>query len=371
MKYDIDIINKTRRVLDSCLSDTAFARVADEEVQFGESNRQSDLALRIILPNNNFVNIVIEVKDNGQPRNARIAVDQLRNYKNMFPLAYGIFAAPYISPEAGEICTREGIGYLDLAGNCRIEIERNPVYLYIRKEGVPNPSPEKRDQRSLYSPKAARVLRVLLMTPAHHWKIQELAGIAGISIGQAYKVKKLLADREAIIETNAGFLLRDPEPVLMDWARHQKYSDKRLVQDYYSFEKPAQVEHHLAEVCESKGIQYGLTEFSGAARVAPFVRYQRATAYIASDLEYVIDRLALKRVTSGANVRLLLPNDEGVFLDSRLIDGSKVVSPIQLYLDLCQVSGRGDEAAETVLAQVLRPLWGSADERIDRKVSYA
>jgi hypothetical protein len=49
--------------------------------------------------------------------------------------AYGIFIAPYISPDAGKICEDAGIGYLDLAGNCLLSFET----IYIRQAGAPNP----------------------------------------------------------------------------------------------------------------------------------------------------------------------------------------------------------------------------------------
>jgi hypothetical protein len=67
--------------------------------------------------------------------------------------------APYISPVSAEICRKEGVGYLDLAGNCRLSFEN----VFIRREGIHNPFAVKRDLRSLYAAKSARVLRVLLM----------------------------------------------------------------------------------------------------------------------------------------------------------------------------------------------------------------
>ena len=359
MKFNDDMIHKVRQALDSCLGDTVFARLVDEAAKPDMGNWQPDLALRISLPGNCAVDLVIKVKENGQPRHARTAVDQLLVYMNRFPAAYGIFVAPYISPDAGEICARAGIGYVDIAGNCRLEIERHPVYIYIRKEGVSNHFSEKRDLRSLYSPKASRVLRVLMANPERSWKVQELASAAKISLGQVSKVKKLLADRESIIETRNGMMLKTPEAVIMEWASNLRYSDKRLAQDFYSFQKPAEVESRLADLCDSEGIPYGLTEFSGAARVAPIVRYQRATAYIAGDVAQIADKLELTQVSIGANVRLFVPKDEGVFLESTIIGGIRIVSPVQLYLDLCRVPGRGDEAAAAVLEQVLRPSWTS------------
>lgn len=62
-------------------------------------------------------------------------------------------------------------------------------------------------------------------------------------------------------------------------------------------------------------------------------------------------------MTSGPNVTLLEPYDEGVLYGMQEIDGTNVVSDIQLYLDLKSYKGRGEEAAEFLYEQQLRKLW--------------
>jgi hypothetical protein len=46
-----------------------------------------------------------------------------------------------------------------------------------------------------------------------------------------------------------------------------------------------------------------------------------------------------------------------VFQGARPIDDLPVVSPIQLYLDLRSFRGRGQEAAEQILEEVIKPSW--------------
>ena len=67
--------------------------------------------------------------------------------------------------------------------------------------------------------------------------------------------------------------------------------------------------------------------------------------------------LGLKEVTSGANVSLIKPYDEGVFYADRAINEVWIASPIQVYLDLFGIKGRGEEAAQAILDEVIRPLW--------------
>ena len=133
--------------------------------------------------------IVCEVKSSGQPRSAREACLILRDYARSDNGAYPVFVAPYIAPAAAAICDQYEVGYFDLAGNCRIAFDQ----IYIRRDRFPNPTVQKRDLRSLYSPKAERILRVLLTGGRRRWRMQELADESKVSLGQAANVKKLLA----------------------------------------------------------------------------------------------------------------------------------------------------------------------------------
>ena len=62
-------------------------------------------------------------------------------------------------------------------------------------------------------------------------------------------------------------------------------------------------------------------------------------------------------VSSGANVILLEPYDEGVFYGSQSRGGAAVVSPIQIYLDLKKFGELGQKAADAIFDFVIRNLW--------------
>lgn len=295
--------------------------------------------------------LLVEAKSNGQPRMARDAVNQLIRYRDTYPNAYLIFMAPFISPQAAEICMKDGIGYLDFAGNCYLSFGQ----VYIEQTGKPNPFRKRRDLVSIFSPKSSRVLRVLLNNPGRVWKTQDLADEARVSLGQVSNVKKLLFDREWITK-QAGFSLTTPWMLLEEWANVYTYR-KNEVRNFYSLKSIPEIELDLAKVCTAKGIEYALTGFSGAARFAPAVRYTRAMAYVYYTREDVASLLNLKEVESGANVTLLGPYDEGVFYGTQMIDDVRIVSPLQVYLDVKGYRGRGEEAAEVLLRDVIKPKW--------------
>ena len=70
-----------------------------------------------------------------------------------------------------------------------------------------------------------------------------------------------------------------------------------------------------------------------------------------------INELPFKPVTSGANIRIISPYDDGVFYGTRNIRGQSVASPVQCYLDLKDEKARGEEAAEALLEKVIKPSW--------------
>ena len=151
----INLEQRSKQVLQECIGSIPFVELRG---QIGQGNAQDipyDFMVNIITKGKSL-NLIVEVKNNGEPRNARQAVNQLLRYKKNLSDVYGILIAPYISQQAADICIDAGIGYIDLSGNCYLSFEN----VFIHKEGKPNLFSDSRSLRSLYSPKAERILRV-------------------------------------------------------------------------------------------------------------------------------------------------------------------------------------------------------------------
>lgn len=289
---------------------------------------------------------VIEVKSTGQARDAQTAASVLARYTKDKKDVYGIFYAPYISESAAKLCAELGFGFFDLSGNCRIAFDG--IYIRTRSD-VRRSKVAKKTARSLYSPKSERVLRVLLSDVKRSWKVAELAKEAGISLGQTSNLRRALAEQDLIRISPDGIQISDPERLLKDWAQWSSQR-RQIVHRYHSLDPLPKIERALAG---KGGADCVLTQFSAASRVAPGgIRYSRAAAYVRDDPSAIASGLGLKLVDSGANVLLIEPYDEGLFQNSQTVDGVEVVSTAQCYLDLRPVSGRGEEAAETVLMKM-------------------
>ncbi len=346
-----DIKDSAKNALLSSLAEIGFMEIEEFEGPCRHQDIQADLVAKVKFPGGS-TRVVSEVRKSGQPRIAREAVNQMIRYKKSMPDAYFVFIAPYISERAAEICRSENIGYLDLSGNCLLAFDT----VYIKKEGAPNKYSEKRDLKSLYSPKAERILRVLLCSPGKKWKIKDLADESEVSLGQASNVKRFLCDREFISGERGGLKLKAPEALVKEWAENYDGSRNRI-QEMYSMQSAAQVEKAVAEFCGDNNIDYALTGFSGAARTALAVRYQKAMVYVSGISAEAFSELSLKPVPSGGNLLLFSPYDKGVFYGTSIFDGIRVVSEIQLYLDLQGFRGRGEEASQAIFERILAKSW--------------
>ena len=317
-------------------------------VQKQPSRPGPDLLVRAEI-RGNPITLIAEAKSQGEPRYIRQAADQLREYASQFPGAYPIVVSTFISPGTAEILRSRDIGYFDMAGNALIDF--GPLFINI--SGKPNRNPVQKTLRSLFADKSSRILRVLLTNPARSWTVQDLSAEAGVSIGLTSRVKQKLIDFELMPETKSAIKLTNPGELLDQWRNAYSY-EKNEITKYYSSSTPSEIEKRIANCAGSRGTPYQLTMFSGATRVAAFVRYNFAAFYFSGSILEVEQELGINPTSSGANVWVFRPFDEGVYYGMQNREGMSIASNVQLYLDLFKYKGRGEEQATAIRERVLR-----------------
>lgn len=346
-----DLLKRAQRGITSVLSDITFLELKGFKTNVRLDNKEVDFVLSTLI-SGKPAKFIIEVKSQGEPRLVRIAIAQLKEYLKGFKDSYGILVAPYLSDASRQICKETGIGCIDLAGNAFLSFKN----VFIDRSGRPNPFAVTRLSKSVFSTKSSRILRVLLSDPSKRWYVEDLSKEADISIGLTSRVKQALLTEEWIKEKNKSFYLVKPQEVLTQWANNYSY-EKNQGFSFYSGLSEDQIETEIKKECEKRKYLYGLALFSGARKVAPFVRFMRFFSYIDGNIDYIAKALQLKKVETGANVTFLQPYDEGVFYGLQDINGINVVSDIQLYLDLKSFKGRGEEAAQAIFEQRIKTKW--------------
>jgi len=261
-----------------------------------------------------------------------------------------------VSPRVAELCRQNNVAYLDEAGNCWI---RTPG-LCVHVTGHPSTRPDTRPAVDPFAPLSSRVARAFLGNPSKAWALSDLAKEAKVSVGLAWKVKKTLLEEGFIRISDKRIVLRDAAGLLDAWKKKYDIPAKRV--SLYAIGKTDELESRLFECCEGRQIRCALTGLSGAWRSAPMVRYSAASAYVdvganPTAMADLVRCMEAKPVDTGANLILYPTRDESVFFGMRTLSGMNVVSPFQLYLDLLQVAGRGEDAANEIMAKEIKPLF--------------
>jgi len=345
---EIEIIKIISSKIESLLSPLRIVEIKQE------AKLKNGLAPDIIVKTkykNKEKLLIIEIKSIGEPRHVERAISQLKLYANSVTNSYPIVASSYLSEKSREICKELNVGYLDLTGNIFIDLP----YIHIEKETKKARIAEKKRQKSLFSPISTRIIRTLLIGPNSDWSIKSLSNKTGASLGYTHRVvERLLNEKFLSRDKNFRLKLNDPKKLLEDWRETYSYR-QNTIYPFYTFEKNKDsFFKKLSKISNSNNLKYALTLHSGAHLIAPYVRFTEIHFYIDSSLEIWKEKLDLRPVESGANIYLLKPYDIGVFQDIQIINELKIVSNIQLYLDLYNYPKRGREQAEFLREKKLK-----------------
>lgn len=280
-----------------------------------------------------------------------------------------VLAMPRVSPRMAALCQEHGWSWYDLAGNCRLEI---PGVLLIERSGKEPVKAQPRTGANLSTPEAARVVRALLApeNAGQRWTQREMVvhfaalvpRVPAPSLALVNKVVQHLRD-QAFLEQlpNRGFRVRDYEGVLQAWRAAYRF-DRHIRRPYFTLLQGRALQDRLRAVDPKGEGRLAYAAFSAADLQAPAVRQPRTWLYLDPNIEQEFQSaVEAKPVDSGENLVVLIPEDRGVFY--RVEPGGSraaCTNAVQTYVDLAHAGGRGEEAAEALLQQRLKPAWSAA-----------
>ncbi len=319
------------------------AKAWEESTDAKIARRPADLTLKFRLGEQEHL-VAVEVSTLGQPRQIHAAVTRLAEIRRALPGAYPVAAAVYIGPESAKILKSHNLGYVDLSGNCYLALEN----VLIEMEGKRNVRPSTRPLRSLFAPRATRVVRVLLVDPARGWRLEELAHAALVSLGHAHNVVKRLEDLAwAERGEDQRIRLSKPADLLEGWADSYSYRTNEIV----SYVAPERMSRRymaeLARVAVGERRRYAFTLNAGVSLVVPNLRMPVVHCHLEGDPAPIAKALGLRpSAEADGTLHVLTPYDPGVFYGALEKGGLAVVCLPQLYADLFRYERRGREQAE-------------------------
>jgi len=195
----------------------------------------------------------------------------------------------------------------------------------------------------------------MLHTPDRKWKVRNLARECAVSIGLISRTFSFLDEMGFVERANRGRIgytrLVKKKELLELWVRNYDFSLNRVESFYSPDEKILQ---KLIRFFKKKGLgdSYALTLHAGANLITSYMVTEHIHIYLNHGGFYEIisemqDRVLLKQLVKGGNVHFAYPHyKHSVFHNVRRIAKYRVVSNLQLYLDLYDFAPRGREHGE-------------------------
>ncbi len=259
-----------------------------------------------------------------------------------------LLLCPHIPDPLAADLRLAGINHADLNGRLFIKM---PSFLLDRgpkSKAYRNPGTE----LNPFTLKSSRVVRVLLSHREQEWTQADLETRTGISRALVSLTLADLIERELVEPTRAGsrheaalYRTRDFSRLLDAWSAEDQWRKRTSIQQYSA------LTGNLVELAETARDALGeqnvfFTQWFAAHLRHPHTTPPLVSAYLKKKPPGEITWA--RKVDNGGNLWLITPKDEGVFQEAQTVGGFKLVSDIQIYLDLLQVGQRGPEQAQAL-----------------------
>lgn len=341
---DVVSVEQAQRALEDLLSPGApLKRVA------GPAPSGPDLRLQ-----GPGVVYLLEWKPNGSAANVGRAIDRLRadaSSTRERRSVVRIVAVPFMGETGRRLCAEAGVSWIDLSGNAWIDGPGTR----IRILGNRNRFAAAGRPASLFGPRGSRVTRALLLAPGHCLTQAQLVQAAGIDRSQVSRLIRRMEAEGLLIRDRAGQgrRLGNPALALEAWREAYDFEKHRVLRGHVSARSPEELTARLAELTGKSS--WALTGLAAAWHLTRFAMYRLTSAYLREPPSASwLERLGFTHEPRGANLWLVVPNDDAVFEGASALGGVPCVHPIQAYLDLKAQPERSKEAAEELKRRLLR-----------------
>lgn len=259
-----------------------------------------------------------------------------------------LLVTPNLNARILGTCRDHGISAIDLNGRAWL---RGPGLLVDRAPLPGRAFRFEREPGNIFVGKSERIIRCLLTDRDAVWTQAEVIGRTHTSSGLVSRIFQHLVGQGFLEKRSPReFVLREPLALLDEWAAADRFS-KRTQTTLYSgyFSSPIELAKRIQEWGATESVSVVFTQWIAAWVRRPFTDPPNCTAYVSRLPEQAtLESLGLRPVDEGGKLRLYLPQDDGIFLETRDQDGLPLATDAQIYLDLQGTGLRGPEAAQNL-----------------------
>ena len=291
-------------------------------------------------------------KSNASAGSVAAALDGLRrSAETITNAALPLIVVPFMGQVGQQLCDRSRTAWLDLCGNAKIVAPG----LRIRIEGRPNKYIERGRPPNVFASKSSRITRQLLLRPQRFQTQADLARESGLGDGYVSKIVRRLKEQHYIDANDEGAVRpHDPNVLLDAWHDAYEFDRHRIIKGHVSARSGDEVLERAVKAIIHENLEWAVTGLSAAWLFTRFVAFRLTTLYLSSmPSRSMLIEMEFSEEPKGANLWLVLPNDEGVFHGSQTHEGIRCVSAVQTYLDLKAQPERAKDAATELRKKLL------------------
>ncbi len=326
-------------------SNRAFAGAGTTDAS--QERTLADSAIELRAPSGVSTILAVEARRSFDPRTAEQLLAGLTGVLRSIAGNPPVLAvAPWMSARTQELLAREGINYVDLTGNARIQLDNPP--LYIKATGATrNPQPPQRGRAGVRGSRAARLIR-LLIDVQPPYRVSDIAAATGLAPGYVSRLLDTL-DREAVIERPRRGPIEavDIKGLMQMWTDSYDIFKTNKAATFLAPKGAPNALTQLAELTDTAPV--AITGSFAAVRLAPVAAAALLVAYT-DDIATVAETLGLLPADEGANVVLLRPFDPVVWERTDEDAGLRYVAPSQVVADCLTGNGRMPAEGEALLS---------------------
>jgi len=292
----------------------------------------------------------------GEPRLVRGLLPRLRELARPADTAAGL-VVPHMGASGAKVCRAGGVGFIDCCGNAYLSFNRVIVQISGKRNRFSSP----KRPRTLFNDKATIPLRILLERPGELLTTREIAERGGLSLGWVSQIlQQLHSEGHVERQRGGGTRVVDPPRLVGEWLRQYAFEHNAVFP--FRMREPAGETMQLLRTLQPPLFErYALTLEAAVAAVTGDAEAKELHLYLPDlaqnkkqALEVWQEALQLRPAGYDANCFLVAPTyTHAAFFGMHRAEGLRVVSDLQLYLDLFHYPSPARPQAQAAVARRL------------------
>ena len=295
--------------------------------------------------------MVVEFKSTASSAALGTAIEALKNAAQHKRPARPVLVVPFMGEVGKRLCADAEVSWFDLSGNADIDAPG----LRILIEGKPNRFVRPGRPSTAFAPKSARIARRLLIEPRRAFRQQELAAATGLDDGFTSRIVRRLEEDHLVTREDGKIRAASPDRLLDAWAERYEFQKHNVIRGHVTARTGEDLLARVAGSLQKRRADHAATGLAAAWVYTQFAAFRLATFFVAQrPSEALLKDMKFREEPIGANVWLVVPNDDGVFDGAMTKNSIRCAHPVQTFLDLRGHPERASDAATELRAHLLR-----------------